>query len=79
MPTLHRERGFRFFFFSNEREKPPHVHVEFGDGLLKIWLDSLEVAQSHGFGPKETRVALAIVKARRAEFLEQWHEHLGAG
>lgn len=28
MPTVYRVDGFRFFFFSNENEEPPHVHVE---------------------------------------------------
>jgi len=27
MPTLLRVEGFRFFFFSNEGQEPPHVHV----------------------------------------------------
>jgi len=25
VPTVYRERGFRFFFWSNERNEPPHV------------------------------------------------------
>ena len=28
MPTLLQTEGFRFFFYSNERREPPHVHVE---------------------------------------------------
>ncbi|WP_457624281.1 DUF4160 domain-containing protein, partial [Persephonella sp.] len=27
-PSLHREKGYRFFFFSEERQEPPHIHVE---------------------------------------------------
>ena len=27
MPTILRKNGFRFFFYSNERNEPPHVHV----------------------------------------------------
>ena len=26
-PEIHREHGMRFFFFSNEGDEPPHVHV----------------------------------------------------
>ena len=36
MPTLLRVEGFRFFFYSNERQEPPHVHVEKGDGEAKL-------------------------------------------
>jgi hypothetical protein len=32
MPTLLRVEGFRFFFYSGERQEPPHDHVEKGDG-----------------------------------------------
>jgi hypothetical protein len=32
MPTVFRQGRFRFYFFSNERNEPPHVHVESGDG-----------------------------------------------
>ena len=31
MPTLLQTEGFRFFFYSNERLEPPHVHVEKGE------------------------------------------------
>jgi hypothetical protein len=38
MPTLLRVEGFRFFFYSNERQEPAHVHVEKGAGEAKLWL-----------------------------------------
>ena len=28
MPTMLRVAGYRFFFFSNERQEPAHIHVE---------------------------------------------------
>lgn len=36
MPTIHRENGFRFFFFSNENDENPHVHVEKSGGAAKL-------------------------------------------
>ena len=44
MPTLLQAEGFRFFFYSNERQEPPHVHVEKGDGEAKLWLQPVQVA-----------------------------------
>jgi hypothetical protein len=38
MRTLLRVEGFRFFFFINESQEPPHVHIRKGDGLAKLWL-----------------------------------------
>jgi len=37
-PTIFRESGFRFYFFS--REKPRiHVHVQGQNGEAKFWLE----------------------------------------
>ncbi|MGH7857201.1 MAG: DUF4160 domain-containing protein [Candidatus Binatia bacterium] len=36
--------GFRFYFFSNERHEPPHVHVRKGGGKAKFWLRPVALA-----------------------------------
>lgn len=36
-PTLFREAGYRFFFFSRE-ESRMHVHIVSEDGEAKFWL-----------------------------------------
>ena len=40
MPTVFRERGFRFFFYSNQGSprEPIHIHVEKNDVEAKFWL-----------------------------------------
>jgi len=38
-PTILRIGHFRFFFYSGDREEPPHVHIERNDQVAKIWLD----------------------------------------
>lgn len=46
-PTIFRESGYRFFFFSRE-ESRPHVHVYCPDGEAKFWLDpELELARNY--------------------------------
>jgi hypothetical protein len=37
-PTIHRERGFRFFFFSREEQRM-HVHIHGPAGEAKFWLE----------------------------------------
>jgi len=37
-PTVFREKGYRFFFFSRE-ETRMHIHVISGDGEAKFWLE----------------------------------------
>ena len=39
MPTVLREAGYRFYFYSRENDEPPHIHVEHGDKLAKYWLE----------------------------------------
>ncbi len=39
MPTVLRDAGYRFYFYSRENDEPPHIHVEHGDKLAKFWLD----------------------------------------
>ena len=76
-PTLHREKGFRFFFYSNEGFEPPHIHVVKGDHEAKIWLEpSVSVAENYGFSQKELSVIIKIVKANLEKFLKEyqkWH------
>jgi hypothetical protein len=44
-PTVFREKGYRFFFFSRE-ENRMHVHVISGDGEAKYWLEpKIELAE----------------------------------
>ena len=47
VPTIFREEGYRFYFFSRE-ESRPHVHVESVEGEAKFWLDpEIELVRSH--------------------------------
>jgi hypothetical protein len=46
-PTIFRESGFRFYFFSRE-EVRLHVHVHGANGEAKFWLDpKIELAQNY--------------------------------
>ena len=63
-PTVHRERGYRLFFFSRE-ESRKHVHVAASGGEAKYWLEP-EVALAHNFrlSPANREVE-AIVRSTR--------------
>lgn len=77
MPTVLREAGFRFYFYSREIDEPPHIHVEQGDRLAKYWLDPVELASSKRFRAHELNEVRAFVIKYRSAFLEAWHDHLG--
>ena len=77
MPTVLRIGRFRFFFYSNERLEPAHIHVKAGEDEAKFWLDPVALASNHGFNGRELNEILRLVEAHRTEFQEAWDEHLG--
>lgn len=77
MPTVHRQQGYRFYFFSNEPNEPAHVHIDKGDATIKVWLDSLDVAKSRGFRAHEISGIISMVAEHQAMLQEKWDEHFG--
>ncbi len=77
VPTVLLADGFRFFFFSNEGTEPPHIHVEYGNGYAKYWLDPVGLADAKDLKTQELRRARLLVIQHRLDFLEKWREHFG--
>ncbi len=76
-PTIFRERGYRFFFFSRE-ERRMHVHVVSADGEAKFWLEpDVELARSHGCSRQQLKEIRALVEERREVIINAWHMHFG--
>jgi hypothetical protein len=75
MPTLLQAEGFRFFFYSEERNEPPHVHVERGDAEAKFWLDPLRLAYTYRMTRAEQRRMQELVFQHQALFKERWREY----
>jgi hypothetical protein len=61
MPTILRNRGYRFFFFSNEGNEPIHVHVEKGGRYAKFWLNPVKIAMEIGFNKKDLKDIDSII------------------
>jgi Domain of unknown function (DUF4160) len=77
-PTVLRERGYRFFFFSRE-ESRPHVHVYSGDGEAKFWIEpAIELAKNFGFTPVQLREIQSIIEEHRDVIQTAWREHFGS-
>ena len=49
MPTVLRIGRYRFYFYSNEGQEPPHIHVKAGSDQAKFWLESVTLAANYGF------------------------------
>jgi len=77
MPTVLQVGRYRFLFFSNEGEEPPHIHVKAQNDQAKFWLDPIELASNYGFRGHELNEIERIIQEHEAELMEAWHEHLG--
>ena len=55
MPTVLRIGSFRFHFYSDERNEPPHIHVKTPDGECKFWLNPIRLARNKNESPKVIR------------------------
>jgi hypothetical protein len=75
LPTVLLVDGFRFYFFSDEGDEPPQVHVRKGDGIGKVWLRSLSFAYAEGLNASEVRRIRELAFANRVTFLARWNEH----
>ena len=80
MPTVFRQDGFRFFFYSNEGSprEPAHIHVIRGGAEANVWLwPRIAVATSAGFDARTLGEISAIVAANRNLIEKAWHDHFG--
>ena len=75
MPTILRIQGFRFFFFSNEGNEPPHIHVESGDGYAKFWLNPVILVDSVNYNSTELNNIRKLTQENEAFFLDKWNEY----
>jgi len=76
MPTVLRQRGYRFFFYSDEGFESPHVHVVRAGDQAKFWLDDvISLVYNHGFRQNEISEVRNIISANREQILERWHEY----
>ena len=77
MPTIHRERGYRFYFNANENNEPAHIHIRGKEGRMKIWLKNCSVASNprpRGIPSHEQTKLLEIVEFNQKKFLHDWEE-----
>ena len=75
MPTVLRLEGFRFFFWSNERNEPAHIHVRRDDDEAKFWLAPVRLAWNDDFNATTLNRLHRLVRENETFFLEKWNEY----
>ena len=74
-PTLFRERGYRFFFFSREEDRI-HVHVSCPDGEAKFWLEPIVSLNQHcGLTPRVLKEIQKVVEEHEDEIVRAWKKY----
>jgi hypothetical protein len=80
MPTVFQDRGFRFFFYSNEGyvREPPHIHVEKGGAEAKFWLNpQVRLARNGGYDDRTVRQLVGIIEANKGLIERAWNAYFG--
>jgi hypothetical protein len=75
MPTVFKIGPYRYFFYADDRNEPPHIHVEREDKIAKFWLDPIRLHSSGGFNRSEISHILKIINQNNHQLLEAWHEY----
>ena len=77
-PTVFRESGYRFFFFSREEDRM-HVHVVSGDGEAKFWLTpDIELAKNYHYSRKQLKQVEILIEEHYDELVSAWKQHFGS-
>jgi len=74
MPTVFRSGPYRFYFYSADREEPPHVHVVREGKVAKFWLDPVWLETNDGFaGPELNRIE-GLIRNNAGFLIKAWHD-----
>ncbi len=77
-PTVFRENGYRFFFFSRE-ESRMHIHIISGHGEAKFWLEpDIELAKNYGHSRKQLKEIELLIEGHHHELISMWKQHFGS-
>lgn len=75
MPTERKIGAVRFFFYSDEGLEPPHIHVQKGDDIAKLWLKPVSLARPGRWKVHELRRVQDAVRRHQHEFIRAWRDH----
>lgn len=77
-PTIFREKGYRFFFFSRE-ELRMHVHIYCGDGEAKFWLEpNIELANNSHLTRMQLKEIEEVIEEHYNELKNAWQKYFGS-
>ena len=75
MPIALREGPYRFFFYSSDRDEPPHIHVARDNRVAKFWLDPVRLQSSGGMRRSEIRRVQRIIEETHRTLTGAWNDY----
>jgi hypothetical protein len=76
-PSIFREKGYRFYFLSNEEDRI-HVHVTCESGEAKFWLEPIiSLATYYKLTSKRLNEIQDIIEEHKDEIVQKWRRHFG--
>jgi len=67
--------GYKFSFYSNEGNEPPHIHVKKAGSEAKFWLTPhVELEVYYNFKVQELRKAKKLVIENQNLLINKWYE-----
>jgi hypothetical protein len=78
MPSVLRDRPYRLFFYSSDRDEPPHVHVEREGSVAKFWIEPVRLQSSGGLSRVEISRIEKLVNKHQARLMEAWNEYFSS-
>ena len=75
MPKVLLVGSFRFYFYSGDRNEPPHVHVAAHASVAKFWLDPVRYHSSKGFSTVDIRRIERIIYSHAEMLIKAWNDH----
>jgi hypothetical protein len=79
MPTVLYLNGWRLYFYANENNEPPHIHVQKGDMEAKIWLRQelfdIEEDYSYRMNSKDRKEIRRIIFNHFDYLIESWNQY----
>lgn len=74
MPTVLRIQAYRFHFYSDEGDEPPHIHIETPDGECKFWLEPVRLARNKGVPAVTVRKLERLVFEHHNFLISKYYE-----
>jgi Domain of unknown function (DUF4160) len=74
MPKVIEVEGYRIFFYADEGNESPHVHVLKQGEEAKFWIRPVQLASNRGMSAKNLNRARKLVETHQKLAQEKWNE-----